>query len=86
MLAPPIKLLEGGAWPPPPSSYAYDAHLQYAFNSCAKFQNECLKTLRRVDHTILLHVPLTRDVPLTPYFHLTDGNLTKDTYNVLRRL
>ena len=27
-----------------------------------------------------------RDVPLTPYFHLTDGNLTKDTYNVLRRL
>ena len=28
----------------------------------------------------------TRDVPLTPYFHLTDGNLTKDTYNVLRRL
>ena len=29
---------------------------------------------------------LIRDVPLTPYFHLTDGNLTKDTYNVLRRL
>ena len=27
-----------------------------------------------------------RNVPLTPYFHLTDGNLTKDTYNVLRRL
>ena len=27
-----------------------------------------------------------RDVPLTPYFHLTDGNLTKDTYNVLWRL
>ena len=27
-----------------------------------------------------------RDVPLTPYFHLTDGNLTEDTYNVLRRL
>ena len=27
-----------------------------------------------------------RDVPHTPYFHLTDGNLTKDTYNVLRRL
>ena len=23
---------------------------------------------------------LNRDVPLTPYFHLTDGNLTKDTY------
>ena len=33
------------------------AHLQYAFNSCAKFQNECLKTLRGVDYTILL--PLT---------------------------
>ena len=30
------------------------AHLQYAFNSCAKFQNECLKTLRGVDYTILL--------------------------------
>ena len=27
-----------------------------------------------------------RDVPLTPYFHLTDGNLTKDTCNVLWRL
>ena len=26
----------------------------YAFNSCAKFQNECLKTLRGVDYTILL--------------------------------
>ena len=35
------------------------AHLQYAFNSCAKFQNECLKTLRGVDYKILLHVPLT---------------------------
>ena len=33
------------------------AHLQYAFNSFAKFQNECLKTLRGVDYTILL--PLT---------------------------
>ena len=33
------------------------AYLQYAFNSCAKFQNECLKTLRGVDYTILL--PLT---------------------------
>ena len=33
------------------------AHLQYAFNNCAKFQNEYLKTLRRVDYTILL--PLT---------------------------
>ena len=33
------------------------AHLQYAFNSCAKFQNECLKTLKGVDYTILL--PLT---------------------------
>ena len=33
------------------------AHLQYTFNSCAKFQNECLKTLREVDYTILL--PLT---------------------------
>ena len=33
------------------------AHLQYAFNSCAKFQNEFLKTLRGVDYTILL--PLT---------------------------
>ena len=33
------------------------AHLQCAFNSCAKFQNECLKTLRGVDYTILL--PLT---------------------------
>ena len=31
-------------------------------------------------------IGLNRDVPLTPYFHLTDGNLTKDTYNVLRRL
>ena len=31
------------------------AHLQYAFNSCAKFQTDCLKTLR--DYTILL--PLT---------------------------
>ena len=30
------------------------AHLQYTFNSCAKFQNECLKTLRGVDYTILL--------------------------------
>ena len=30
------------------------AHLQYAFNSCAKFQNECLKTLRGIDYTILL--------------------------------
>ena len=30
------------------------AHLEYAFNSCAKFQNECLKTLRGVDYTILL--------------------------------
>ena len=28
------------------------AHLQYAFNSCAKFQNECLKILRAVDYTI----------------------------------
>ena len=28
-----------------------------AFNSCAKFQNECLKTLRGIDYTILL--PLT---------------------------
>ena len=34
------------------------AHLQYAFNSYAKFQNECLKTLRGVDYTILL--PLTK--------------------------
>ena len=33
------------------------AHLQYAFNSSAKFQNECLKTLRGADYTILL--PLT---------------------------
>ena len=33
------------------------AHLKYAFNRCAKFQNECLKTLREVDYTILL--PLT---------------------------
>ena len=33
------------------------AHLQYVFNSCAKFQNECLKTLRGDDYTILL--PLT---------------------------
>ena len=33
------------------------AYLQYALNSCAKFQNECLKTLRGVDYTILL--PLT---------------------------
>ena len=33
------------------------AHLQCAFNSCAKFQNECLKTLSGVDYTILL--PLT---------------------------
>ena len=31
-------------------------------------------------------VGVNRDVPLTPYFHLTDGNLTKDTYNILRRL
>ena len=30
------------------------AQLQYAFNSCAKFQNECLKTLRGVDYTNLL--------------------------------
>ena len=30
------------------------AHLQYAFNSCAKFQNKCLKTLRGVDYAILL--------------------------------
>ena len=36
------------------------AHLQYAFIfsififSCAKFRNECLKTLRGVDYTILL--------------------------------
>ena len=33
------------------------AHLQYAFNSCAKVQNECFKTLRGVDYIILL--PLT---------------------------
>ena len=33
------------------------AHFQYAFNSYAKFQNECLKTLRGVDNIILL--PLT---------------------------
>ena len=33
-----------------------------------------------------LDLSLNRDVPLTPYFHLTDGNLTKDAYNVLRRL
>ena len=33
------------------------AHLQCAFNSCAKSQNECLKALRGVDYTILL--PLT---------------------------
>ena len=33
------------------------AHLQYASNSCAKFQNECLKTLIGVDYTTLL--PLT---------------------------
>ena len=25
------------------------AHLQYAFDSCAKFQNECLKTQKGVD-------------------------------------
>ena len=37
------------------------AHLQYAFNSCAKFQNECLKTLRGVDYTILL--PLNETEP-----------------------
>ena len=37
------------------------AHLQYAFNSCAKFQNECLKTLRGVDYTIVL--PLTETKP-----------------------
>ena len=37
------------------------AHLQYAFNSCAKFQNECLKTLRGVDYPILL--PLTETQP-----------------------
>ena len=30
------------------------AHLHYAFNSCAKFQNECLKTPRGLDYTILL--------------------------------
>ena len=35
--------------------------LQYAFNSCAKFQNECLKTLRGVDYTILL--PLNETLP-----------------------
>ena len=64
MLAPPYQIIGSRGLPPPPpppppppSSYAYDAHLQYAFTSCAKFQNECLKTLRRVDHTILL--PLT---------------------------
>ena len=33
------------------------AHLQYAFNSCGKIQNKCLKTLRGVDYAILL--PLT---------------------------
>ena len=27
-----------------------------------------------------------RDVPLKPYVYLTDGNLTKDTCNALRRL
>ena len=37
------------------------AQVQYAFNSCAKFQNECLKTLRGVDYTILL--PLTETQP-----------------------
>ena len=30
------------------------ANLQYASNICAKFQTECLKTLRGVDYTILL--------------------------------
>ena len=30
------------------------AHLQYALNSCAKFQNECLKAVIGVDYTILL--------------------------------
>ena len=30
------------------------AHLQYAYNICAKFQIDCLKTLGGVDYTNLL--------------------------------
>ena len=37
------------------------AHIHYSSNICAKFQTERLKTLRRVDYTILL--PLTETQP-----------------------
>ena len=32
------------------------AHFQYAYNICAKFQIDCLKTLGGVDYTILLPI------------------------------
>ena len=36
------------------SSEKSHAHVQYAYNICATFQTDCLKTLRGVDYTNLL--------------------------------
>ena len=54
------------------------AHLQNALNICSKFQNNCLKTLRGVDHTIFLTAQqmdgqMDRDTTKCPLTIVMDG-------------
>ena len=57
-----------------------------SYRKRASFYKACILTKSRGFQCVFVNERLTRDVPFIPYLYLTDGNQTKNTYNVLRRL